>query len=283
MSSRAPQSVLWILPLFAFILFIPFSSDLDIKTAQWFLREDGKFHAPQWCLFIYTYGLIPGQILFVGSTILFCISFFSHRIIQFRWYALYISLILIVGSGFFGHAVFKKFWNRPRPKQVELFGGKYPYCSMIRPYTGSSDRFLRSFPSGHATIGYYFFSLYFLGKRLSQRWLSRLGLCITSVLGSLIAWARMAQGGHFLSDIVVSLFIMWMTAYWLDYYFERKLYKKLYVNPHLKATPTLQCNTEIHSDSRPPPLLPGADGGTWLSINGQYLSPRQSAKIQRSS
>ena len=191
-------------------------SELDLAIARYFLRPDGRFHAPAWCLFVYTYGLIPGQLLFFGSSFFFIASSFSARFKRVRWPALYIALTLIIGSGFFGHAIFKQFWNRPRPKQVVLFGGKYPYCSLTSPYTGPSDRFLRSLPSGHATMGFYFLSLFFVGKRLGRRWIRRGGLCITVSLGTLVAWARLAQGGHFLSDIIVSMGLMWMTAYWLD-------------------------------------------------------------------
>ena len=216
------QPLSWLLPILLFLAYLPYASALDLAVAQHFLQPDGRFHPPSWCLFIYTYGLIPGQILFVGSVLLLVASPFSTCLRRFRRHALYIALTLIIGSGVFGHAVFKQFWDRPRPKQVVLFGGKYPYCPLTSPYRGPSDRFLRSLPSGHATMGFYFLSLYFVGRHLGRRWISRGGLCITIGLGTLVAWARLAQGGHFLSDIIVSIGLMWMTAYWLHrFMFER--------------------------------------------------------------
>jgi lipid A 4'-phosphatase len=221
MNGSRTRFLSWLLPFILFLLYIPFSSTLDLAVANHFVQSDGRFHAPAWCLFMYTYGLLPGQIFFVGSVVVFIASFVAPRFIRLRRPALYIALTLIIGSGIFGHAVFKQFWNRPRPKQVALFGGKYPFCPLTKPYKGPSDRFLRSLPSGHATMGFYFLSLYFIGKRLGRRWIARGGLCITAGLGTLVAWARLAQGGHFLSDIVVSMLIMWMTAYWLDYFILR--------------------------------------------------------------
>ena len=44
-------------------------------------------------------------------------------------------------------------------------------------------------------------------------------LILTIGLSSLIAWVRLMQGGHFLSDILASAMIMWMTAYLLDQHF----------------------------------------------------------------
>jgi lipid A 4'-phosphatase len=216
-------SLLWIAPLLLFLLFLPFSSDIDLDVASFFLSSHSRFKAPNWCLFVYNYGLLPGQLLFLGGFAAFIASFWKNSIFYLRWPALYICLTLLVGSGLFGHAFFKQFWERPRPKQVNIYGGKYPFCPLLSPYQGPSDRFLRSLPSGHATMGFYFFSLYFLGKRLSSRRLSWTGAAAAVFLGGAISWARLAQGGHFVSDIVASLIIMWMSAYWLDRFLACKI------------------------------------------------------------
>ena len=224
---NGPQRPLlpWLLPLILFLVYLPYASTLDLAVAGHFVQSDGRFHAPAWCLFIYTYGLLPGQLLFAGSVAVLIASYFARRFIRYRSYALYVALTLIVGSGIFGHAVFKQFWDRPRPKQVVLFGGKYPYCPLTQPYKGPSDRFLRSLPSGHATMGLYFLTLYFIGKRLGRQRIARGGLWITVALSIVLAWARLAQGGHFLSDVIVSIFIMWMTAYWLDYFMLKRVHE----------------------------------------------------------
>jgi membrane-associated PAP2 superfamily phosphatase len=70
-------------------------------------------------------------------------------------------------------------------------------------------------------MGFYFFSLYFLGKRIEKKWLMWWGIFLAFFLGTLLSWARMAQGGHFLSDNIVSLLIMAGTAYVLDTYTSR--------------------------------------------------------------
>lgn len=216
-------SFLWKIPLLLFLLYLPFSSTLDLKVASFFLGPNERFKPPQWCLVIYTYGLLPGQLLFLVSVAVTIASCRVKSIAHLRWPCIYLSTTLLVGSLLFGHVILKQFWPRPRPKQVVLYGGKYPYKPLLTPYIGPSDRFLRSLPSGHATMGFYFFSLYFLGKRLSRRYLAMSGLLASATLGSLLSWARLAQGGHFLSDIIVSGIIMWMSAYWLDRYLAQRL------------------------------------------------------------
>ena len=42
------------------------------------------------------------------------------------------------------------------------------------------------------------------------------GLWLALGYSLLVAWARLAAGGHFLSDILVSWFIVALLAYWLD-------------------------------------------------------------------
>lgn len=218
----------WIVPLLLFVCYIPFSSLSDLEIANYFSLE-GKFKAPKWTWLVYTYGIIPGQLLFVCSALAFLYLCLQRSRSQLFFASAYVCLTLIVGGGLVSHAIFKKFWQRPRPKQTTLFGGKYPYCPAWKPYKGKKDRHLRSLPSGHATMGFYFFSLFFVGRRLRKRLLSVFGAGAACVLGAILCFARLSQGGHFLSDSVLSLFIMWQTCYWLDralenYLVSRKAY-----------------------------------------------------------
>jgi lipid A 4'-phosphatase len=100
---------------------------------------------------------------------------------------------------------------------------------MWKCYKGKKDRHLRSLPSGHASMGFYFLSLYFIGKRLRKKYLTLFGAGMALFLGTLLSFVRFSQGGHFFSDSVLSFFIMWQTCYWLDrlledYFVERKAY-----------------------------------------------------------
>jgi len=214
------KHLLWNTPLIAFILYIPFSEQIDLNVSASFLGPEGKFQASTWCWKIYRYGLRPGQLLFVTSIITTCIALLLRKRKTFL-HALYVSLVLIIGSGIIGHGIFKRFWQRPRPKQTILFGSKYPFCAIYKRYTGPVDRHLRSVPSGHATMGFYFISLFFLGRRLNKKFLAITGIALTLILTFLLSWARLAQGGHFLSDLLAACVIMWTTAYWLDILFDK--------------------------------------------------------------
>lgn len=212
---------IWI-PIVLFLVYVPMSSFLDLQIATFFANVQHKFHPPSWTWTVYRYGLIPGQLLFVVSFCTLCVGIFFWRKSPVTKASLYLSLTLVIGSGGVGHAMLKQFWPRPRPKQSILFGGKYPYLPLWKPYTGNKDRNLRSLPSGHATMGFYFFALYFVGKRYQKRWLACTGMLVAILLGGLLGWIRMAQGGHYFSDIVVSCLIMWLSAAVLDTFFANR-------------------------------------------------------------
>jgi lipid A 4'-phosphatase len=207
--------VWWLLPLVLFFCYIPFSSAIDLKIADFFSVE-GRFKAPKWTWNVYTYGLIPGQILFVISIVTAFILYFPNARSRLFVPSIYICLVLIVGGGLVSHAIFKQFWQRPRPKQTTLFGAKYPFCPLWKSYKGKKDRNLRSLPSGHASMGFYFFALCFVGRRLKKKYLALFGITMACFMGTLLSFARFSQGGHFFSDSVLSLIIMWETCYWLD-------------------------------------------------------------------
>jgi membrane-associated phospholipid phosphatase len=47
-------------------------------------------------------------------------------------------------------------------------------------------------------------------------------MLVAILLGGLLGWIRMAQGGHYFSDIVVSCLIMWLSAAVLDTFFANR-------------------------------------------------------------
>lgn len=159
--------------------------------------------------------MLPGQ---VAASV--CLGLLLSK--KWRSWALYLLLVLAVGAGIIGHGIFKRYWDRPRPKQIEQLGGRYPYIPIYKSYKGKKTDHLRSLPSGHSTMGFYFYALYFIGRRGGNFKIAYSGLLIGTALGLLLSLARISQGGHFFSDCIASALIMWETAALLDWVFERK-------------------------------------------------------------
>ena len=125
--------------------------------------------------------------------------------------AAFLLLSLALGPGLLVNAVLKDHWGRARPAQVTEFAGTQHFTPALIP----ADQCARncSFPAGHPAIGFYLVSLAFLVREPRRRRMAE-GAAIAA--GALIGLARMAQGGHFLSDVVFSGLLVYGTS-WLLY------------------------------------------------------------------
>lgn len=193
---------LLLLLLFAFI-----SAPLDLAIARYFYNE-GLFSDNTFFNFLYTYGEHPSKITAALGLIYYIAT--RERV------ALYLCLTLVIGAFLINEQALKHHWGRPRPKQVDEFGGIQKFRPFYAPNFFAQPEPSRSFPCGHCTAGYYFISFAFLGKRFKNRSLFWFGLLFSALFGSLLGVARMAQGGHFFSDVVFGCLVMGLTAWMLD-------------------------------------------------------------------
>jgi lipid A 4'-phosphatase len=194
---------------FILALFAIFAGYLDLESSGWFYRMNGgQFYDNALTDFIFKYGPWPAFIL--GFTALFIFIFDKKR----RRASLVVILAGILGVGLLIHGI-KDCWGRPRPIQIEQFGGKYQYSPFYLPreYTGEK---MRGFPSGHAASGFMFLSLVVLGLRYRNKYLLLAGWVTTTILGGGLSITRMAQGKHFFSDVFMSLVLMWLAVIVLD-------------------------------------------------------------------
>ncbi len=223
-SNSARELSFWAIwgPLCVLILLYPFSQEIDMYASSYsYNLETSSFSPPSWCSVVYVWGLLPGQILFVAAILISLSGIFSYKLRQSCiWISsVYLFFVLSLGSGLIAHGIFKEYFTRPRPKQIYEFGGKYPYTEPLIPYTGQKsnpDDRLRSMPSGHATMGFYFLAFWFLGRRFSLRILSHFGIIVGFGLGLLLTISRVLEGGHFITDGIAACIIMWYTALVLD-------------------------------------------------------------------
>lgn len=193
-------------PLLALLIYAPWSAQIDLWTSHQFYHN-GHFDSSIYLDWIYNYGIWPAWTL----AVLGLIGLLSGKR-EFRRVSLFLLLTLAIGSGLIVHGAFKENWGRPRPKQVTEFGGDQPFRPFYSPNTNGASGPAKSFSCGHCTMGFYFFTLVFLGIYYRNRILFWGGIILSVGLGGLLSYARVAQGGHFLSDVIVSAVIMWITA-----------------------------------------------------------------------
>lgn len=213
----------WILPCLLVALVAPWFTAIDLSITRYYFAW-GKSHGQRFyntplVNFLYAYGPWPGLALFYVASLVAAASFFVSFFKHYRQAALCLTLSMILGSGIFIHAIFKDHWGRPRPKQVIEFGGSEPFRPFYKPNFSSNSGPTRSFPCGHCSTSFYFFSLALVLKRAHKQRAAVFTFVITLAWGALISWVRIAQGGHFFSDAVVSALIMWLSALFCDWVF----------------------------------------------------------------
>lgn len=205
----------WLWPILIMAILTPFTPAIDLAIAGHYFFPNG-FSSNAFFDFLYKYGPIPALAIFGISLIALALSYFASTWRRWRRPALCLFLTMAVGAELITHILLKDHWGRPRPKQVIEFGGQQPFRPYYEPNFFHQPEPSKSFPCGHCTVGFYFFSLALVGKRLGSRSLFWGSLGFAVALGSLLAWTRMAQGGHFFSDTVTTALIMWLTAYTCD-------------------------------------------------------------------
>jgi lipid A 4'-phosphatase len=126
-----------------------------------------------------------------------------------RLAAIFLIAALAVGPGLVVNSALKDHWGRARPSQVVEFGGAKQFTPALEP-SDQCDRNC-SFPAGHPAIGFYFLSFALLIPAARPR---RIVFGAAILAGSLLGLMRMAQGGHFLSDVVFSGLIVFGVS-WL--------------------------------------------------------------------
>jgi membrane-associated PAP2 superfamily phosphatase len=179
---------------------------LDIKTASLFFNKNGGWIYSRFFLwsFMYEYGPILPISIGVVALLILIASFIIKKFSPARNKALFLLLVILIAPGFVAQTL-KVTWGRPRPCEITNYGGRAEYRAPFEPNFKLSGNTSvgNSFPSGHAAIGFYTVALYFVFRK---RWI----LATAIMYGVLMGAARMAQGDHFLSDVVSSFFIVYI-------------------------------------------------------------------------
>ena len=209
-----------LIPIILGVLFSLFSNlfnwDLQFQNLFW---DD---HLAIWigkenviASFFYHYGIIPAVVIPLLSLIIHILSYSFKSILKFRTIALYLFLVLAIGNGILANGLLKEYWGRPRPAQIVEYNGTQPYEPSLWI---NFESYGKSFPCGHATMGFYFFSLALLFQKRVRISIITFAL----IFGLVIGIVRSSMGGHFLTDTVWSAIFMWIVS--------KAIYLKLQLN-----------------------------------------------------
>lgn len=191
---------------------------LDITVSHWFYDgRDGFFLRDAWWVVLIYRGtevLVAAAALGLIGVLVAAATGRNEWARRNAKAAGFLFMALLLGPGLVVNGAFKKHWGRAKPASVEIFGGDKRYTAPLVP----SDQCTRncSFVSGHASIGFALFGLYWLQRQRHRAWL-------TAAIGggAVVGFVRIVQGGHFLSDVIFSGLAVWysiraLDAFWYD-------------------------------------------------------------------
>jgi lipid A 4'-phosphatase len=210
MSATRRETRLWLALLLALLLIYLVWPGLDLPASAWFYRTDSGFWIDDQPWVQVVHHTVPwvGRLLLVGSLAVWLLGHFGRRteLRRLRRPAAALFLGLVLGLGLLAHGVLKENWGRARPVQVSQFGGE---ASFTPPWQPTSEcRRNCSFVSGHAGTGFALIALGALATARRRRFWLVTGWSAGLLLGAL----RIAQGGHFLSDVLFGGLLLWGTS-----------------------------------------------------------------------
>jgi membrane-associated PAP2 superfamily phosphatase len=187
-------------------------TDLDRWCSAWFydpLTHTWPAFYDMWCTLFYRGGTFPAFGLAIWGAILavwgLCVA---HRRDWLRA-GLFLLLVFGLGPGLIINTAFKEHWGRPRPHQLVEFGGTQTFVPVGTPGAWGAQN--SSFPSGHAAVAFFLIAPAFITDGRRPHLARRLLWC-GFLFGAGMSITRVVQGGHFVSDVVWSAGIVYLTC-----------------------------------------------------------------------
>ena len=215
---HAAMSKLSCIPLALLVpaLFLDYVPKFDLWAAGVFYREGQGFFLERHPVVLFVYNAVPviTWVFVLGFPLLLLLNalsasltkrsgpfFCSNRVL------LYLSLTLALGPGLLSWTLQDQ-WGRARPREVMQFGGAKQFTSALTVSDQCESNC--SFVSSHAAVGFYFLALSLVARRYRKT------IAMASLfLGTGVGLARVAQGSHFLSDVIFSAVLTYGVAYLL--------------------------------------------------------------------
>jgi lipid A 4'-phosphatase len=194
----------WTTGLLGLVVLLVLLPRLDLRLAALCYRPGaGFFLADAWPART-LYVLVPWMVRVLAAALLLALaaSFLRPAARCWRAPAAFALLSLALGPGLVANTLFKDHWGRPRPEQIVQFGGSMQFVPAPLP-SRQCDRNC-SFVSGHAAAGFWLIAGAWVWPRQRRAWLAG-GIAF----GTLVGVARMLQGGHFASDVLGALVVVW--------------------------------------------------------------------------
>jgi lipid A 4'-phosphatase len=208
--NRTPKLFWWILSASVGLALLPTAwIELDLRAAALFLGTEAYVGVTQWWWVELINLYVPAVFRVIVLVALVAWVWVSLKPWgkQWRLPLAFVVLAGTLGPGLVVNSGFKENWQRSRPYQVQAFGGtqQFTRAAMITDQCDNNC----SFVSGHVACGIFLASMLLVDRKRRTAW-GTAGV----VAGLTIGFARMADGAHWLSDVLWASPITLVTS-WL--------------------------------------------------------------------
>lgn len=163
--------------------------------------------------FIYEFGIYPAWILAgIG-----CLAWIRGLLVDndLAKRGFFCMMVILLGPGLLINGILKPHMHRPRPCQIAAFQGPAEYQPVLSIGPKYTNIVCRSFPSGHASMGFSLMAFPLIIRRRRSLFCAGMGLALG--VGVLIGITRIVQGRHYPSDVLWSAAIVYLVAVVLYY------------------------------------------------------------------
>lgn len=197
---------LWLLFVLCSSIFIMFPK-IDIFVASLFFNGESFFMNGTTIEGIFYYSVRPIIIILVLSTL----SIYAYNHMKKKnilnvdtKVTTYIILVLSIAPAFIVNSTLKEHWGRARPAQIVDFKGQKEFTPAF--FISNQDGY--SFSSGHSAAAFSLLGFALLIKNNREFFINS-----ALIYGATVSLARMSAGAHFLSDVVISFFIVYFATH----------------------------------------------------------------------
>jgi len=228
---------------FSLVILI-FCPNLDIGFSKFFYSNIQGFIYKNNFLVLYLFKVIPIATKLLTAS---CIAYLLYKLLKYKKLknillssTFYLIITGLIGPGLIVNCILKENFGRARPMQTTYFNGFKSFSPAL--FISDQCNHNCSFSSGHAATAYYFTVFAYMSSYNNLQLPNLLTLkrkvkkpselqkknftfntiyIIGLLFGSLVGLSRILMGGHFLSDVIASCFIVLIVNHLLYLWWQR--------------------------------------------------------------
>ncbi|MCC8417935.1 MAG: phosphatase PAP2 family protein [Rickettsia endosymbiont of Bryobia graminum] len=188
------------------LLLVTIFPNIDIDFSNLFYNEQESFFSRDNIIVQFCFIIIP---ILTKTLIVVLLLYLLYLVIRYRSLkkillsgSIYLVISTAIGPGLLVNHIFKENFGRARPIQITNFSGTQKFSKFFE--ITNECKHNCSFSSGHAAMAYSFSNLAYVAPYVFFTRIYSLAL----FFGSAVGMSRILMGGHFLSDVLASCFVV---------------------------------------------------------------------------